>query len=60
MGDWLAFHATAGALSGLLLGAFVGRERWDTIAAPSPVRSAMSVRPWVTRDGRVGMAATLR
>lgn len=61
-GEWLAYNTVGGAMWGALIGAVVGRERWDTIAVPGPARTSMTMtmRPWVAHDGRVGLAATLR
>ena len=58
-GEWLAYNTAGGAIWGTLIGAIVGKERWDTIAVPA-TRTSMTVRPWMTRDGQVGVVATLR
>jgi hypothetical protein len=59
-GEWLAINAGGGAIWGVLIGAIVGKERWDTVPVPGATRTSMTVRPWVARDGRVGVVATLR
>jgi hypothetical protein len=57
-GEWLAMSTASGAIWGALIGAIVGRERWDTIAAPGISRTSIS--PWIAPDGRVGIVATVR
>ena len=60
MGEWLAINTASGALWGALIGAIVGKERWDTIPVPGTTRTSMTVQPLLTPERRVGVMVTLR
>ena len=60
MGEWLVLNTTGGALWGVIIGAIVGKERWDTIAVPGTTRTSMTVQPWIAPERRVGVMVTLR
>ena len=59
-GEWLALNATGGALWGVLIGAIVGKERWDAVPVPGTTRTSMTVQPWIAPERRVGVMVTLR
>ena len=58
-GTWIALNTVGGAIWGTLIGAIVGRERWDTVPVGG-TRTSMTIRPWVAPRGQVGFVATLR
>lgn len=58
-GEWIAASTVGGAFWGTIIGAIVGRERWDTITVPG-TRTSMTLTPWVLPGGRAGLAVTLR
>lgn len=58
-GEWIAASTVGGAFWGTIIGAIVGRERWDTITIPA-TRTSMSLTPWVLPGGRAGLSVTLR
>ena len=58
-GLYVASAALGGAFWGTIVGAIVGRERWDTVMMGG-TRTSMAMTPWASRDGRFGVAVTLR
>lgn len=58
-GEWIVASTLGGAFWGTIIGAIVGRERWDTITVPG-TRTSMQVTPWVLPGGRAGVSVTLR
>jgi hypothetical protein len=59
-GEWLAINTVGGAAWGALIGAIVGKERWDVIPVPGATRTSMTVRPFMAPGREVGLVVTLR